>query len=314
MKLKKLWLTLLALSLTQYTLAQSKSDVEAEDGQLIEIGAGVSSQRGNTVDALIKVSTNVTSDTSYGAYYVLVRMNADGTISAGNLNYVDFELHALGAGISTDNVALNGFLEATLLNINYQKNLSINLQDQLLVSLVGIRGGATLEVHEDLKVLAESAVDFVALGVSSKRASDAASLAPNRSGLAYRVQIAVELMKKFRIAAGVEGSITQGKGTTSKTGAVVCDTYYDYYSYGYYYSTYTYCYDVTQTNYAQTFTSRSAYLSVAAQITDRLKAFGKVAYNVYSIKDYSQEVQSSHDASWMFMFGLSYTIGNNNQR
>lgn len=313
--LKNLFIALTMISTIATANAQSTSDVDLENGQLLEIGGGSVTSK-NTIEALIRVNTNVTYDRYDGSYYVLVRMNADGSISKNNLNYVDFELHALGAGFNVEGTYLNTFVEGTLLNINYQRNVSINMNDQLLISLVGIRGGATLEVHEDLKILAESAVDFVALGVSSKRVSDSATLSSQGSsgGLAYRVQLAVELMKRFRIAAGVEGSIVSGKGTTYNTGAVVCNTYYDYWYSGYYYSNYSYCYDQTATDYAQTFTTRSSYLSVSAQITERLKAFGKVAYNVYTIKDVSREIENSQNYGWNFLFGVTYTLGNNNNK
>ncbi|MFZ4714295.1 MAG: hypothetical protein ACOYL6_11300 [Bacteriovoracaceae bacterium] len=305
---------LFGLLVSGSALAQSKSDVISNDGNSIEVGAAALSNGNQGMEAILHISTNVTSEGNKSdGYYVIVRMQADGSITEGNFSYVDLSMNALGWGIATDEAVYNGFIEATLLNINYKRNLAIDLDHQMTISLVGIRLGGSVEVTDNVKILAETALDFASLGMSSKRASDAASLSHEgyNAGVNARISVAVEMFKKVRIELGIKGSTVAGKGVQYYTGTVTCNTYTDGYydSWGYYHSsTQTRCYNDTAIDYQQTWKQKELYLSFVAKITENLKAFGKASYNVYSVSDRTATVANSSNNGWMFMIGASYTI------
>ncbi|MFW5887796.1 MAG: hypothetical protein ACOCUH_03255 [Bacteriovoracia bacterium] len=295
--------------------------VQAQDYQgkpMIEIGAGAFSNNAEQIEALIKVEVDYTLRSNYSStYLILAKMNAQG-LANGDLSQIDFELNALGAGVGQD---LEDFLkyhdvqggatwlEATALNMRYSRNLDLDVNRHLRISLVGLRAGAAYGHSDDVQFMVETAVDMVTLAVGTQRASDGAQITPRREGKragAYAsIEAAVRLYKKFRIALGFNIDRTNANGHTYQTGGMICDTeeYYD--SWGHRRSR-THCYPEESTDYTEHWQQTETYLKLVYEITDRLSIMGKAGIKVFKVRDEVDNVTDSRQTNFNLLFSVNY--------
>ncbi|MFZ4715759.1 MAG: hypothetical protein ACOYL6_18695 [Bacteriovoracaceae bacterium] len=296
---------------------------QATDGNLIEIGAGGTSANDGTIEALIQVKGNLIHQYSKNGYFIIVRIKADGSISGKDFSYVDMEMHALGVGgqWEDDLGVFSGFVEGSLLNINYQRNLALDMDHMMTLNLVGLRIGASVQITDNIKIMAEASMDLASVALSSKRSSDLMSMtkAGLNDGEHFKAELAVILAKKIKIAVGVSSQNISANGYEYKTGTQTCNEvsegYWstDYYGNDQWVSTgsHTECTDDTATNYQESWKSRSTYVMVMAQLTKHLSIFAKANYSVFEMTDETLVMANSQAQGWRFMFGVVYQIGGN---
>lgn len=294
-------------------------NVFAQDSQenTLQIGAGAL-QNDKTMEALIQVKTNFVIDSGANSYFVLIRMNADGSIAKNEFNYIDFEMRALGFGgqVSDDLGIFKAYLEGTLLNYHYQRNIQIDMEKMYTLNLLGIRFGGEVKFTENIKLLAETALDFAGVALSSQRASDLAKM--TSSGLnttsAFRAELSLLLYNRFKLTAGVKAQSISANGYTYDTGRDICNTVEDGYGWtdddGDYHwiktGEHTECHDEILTHYQEFWDSKTTYFSFMAQITKRLSLFGKAQYSIFKMSDETGSFSSGNTGKWSYMFGAVY--------
>lgn len=290
---------------------------QSSEDNMIQIGSGAM-QTDQTMEALIEVKTNFVIDQSRNSYFVLVRMNADGSISKNEFKYIDLEMRALGfGGQASDELGIfKAYLEGTLLNFHYQRNVSIDLDKMYTLNLLGVRVGGEVKFTENIKLMGEAAVDFAGVALSSQRSSDLARMTSTglHSNSSFHAELSLLLYNRFKITAGVMGTNISANGYEYKTGREICETVEDGYGWtdddGDYHwiktGQHQECHDEVLTNYQEHWSTKSTYFGFMAQITKRLSVFGKAQYAIFKMDDETGVMSNSSKNQWQFMFGAVY--------
>ncbi|MCC7440544.1 MAG: hypothetical protein IT285_02860 [Bdellovibrionales bacterium] len=284
-----------AFALAALVAAPAQANFLIDEPSMIEVGAGTAFLGNDgVVEALVSVEAMAATATGPNTAYVIVRLGGDAAIGSEGLTYLDMEFEALGwqAG-NQDN-----FVRASILGLDIQRNLAVNNDLSARFTLLALRGAFTTEVSEDVKVFLRGALDVLSLSYT-KRVSDGQDLFGYGFGL--EGEVGVELFDRVRITLGEKLGGTLGSPESVYVG-VSCDTYSDGYG-GYY----TSCRDDYATRWNDVRVSSSTYLEILGRITENLSAFGRAAYNLYSVNDRSGSgLAPSFDSEFQFMLGVKY--------
>lgn len=277
------------------------------DRPVITIGGGAMSSE-NTVEALIKVDATITSGADdEGGYFILVRMKTDAAVNSGEFKYVDIEVQALGGGFQTaPNDRFGAFIEASLLNLSYQRNIAITNQQSYRLSLFGMRIGSHAEINENVKFLLKMGFEVgstlfdVAKTNGSGISDDSWGL---RSADGTHIEASLELFKRLRITVGQKTNAFYALGE-------------EYYSHTECYDTYDedgwydgqVCDDVYYTDYDEFWKVKKKYIEVSYKINRRLSVFFEAGYNIMYLKDETGFFQDSKVGMWQMLFGISFTF------
>jgi hypothetical protein len=293
-------MTLLALTAATPSWAQPPADPAYGSKNMIEIGGGAFLGTGEPVEALIRVDFFNGSTLASDSQFVLARVSGDVVVGANGVSYVDVALDSLGFqryDDSDDRYLLMGSF--SLLNVDIERNIAIDNEVTLRVTLVGLRGEIDLNANEDLKVIFKGAVDLVGLGYT-QRLSDGASLLGLGGGAT--LEAGLQIQDRYRVAIGVKDTEILGKSRQVPDGM-------DCYDYELWDGSYrTRCRDTFHTIYDDQRGPSRLYATLEASISDDFKVFAQGACQVYSVVDRSDEVQGSREHQWQLVLGGSYAI------
>jgi hypothetical protein len=293
----------LAMSLSAF----SQSNDLGLDRPVITIGGGAMSTD-NTVEALIKVDATVTGGASdEGGYFVLVRMKTDTAISSGKFNYVDIEIQALGGGFQTDpNDQFGAWIEASLFNFSYQRNIAITNQQSYRLSLFAMRIGGHAEITENVKVLLKMGFE-IGSTLFDVAKTDNTGISDDswgsRSADGTQIELSLELFKRMRITVGQKTDSFYALGEEVYSHTECYDTYDED---GWY--TGTDCDDIYYTDYDEFWKVKKKYVEVSYKINRRLSLFFEASYNIMYLKDETGFFQDSEVGMWQMLFGISFTF------
>ena len=280
------------------------SRVTPDEDVMIEVGTGAVTV-GKTVDLLLRVDASVTTPNGSGSRFVIARVTSNVGVGDKGVNYVDINLSGLGYQVDSNDLYSKGYVAFTLLNADYQRNVSIDNSGMFRISLIGLKGAYENEINEDVKFMIKGALDLLGLSTTT-RLADGQQMSGGGAG--GSLEFGLEFQEKYRIAFGGKVNQTYTDGVTHYDG-VQCNTYYDTYNdpygYGYGYSQ-TYCSKHYSTTYLKNTTASTLYMSLVAELTKHLQAFGQVSYNVYKMTDKRGEYPSSRKSNVMFSVGVAY--------
>ncbi len=278
----------------------------AQDGRGmpdIKIGVG----GGTKAEVLFLVEADYRlGDPEDSLYLVAADLDMKGGTS---LDQIEISLRTLGAGLSLINTEMaKGWIEANLLNVNYQRDLAIDMEKHLRISLIGVKFGGEVQIDDNVRLSFETAMDMLSLGVASTRHSDGASMGSGRTGGHFSIEAGLELFNKVKIELGYAHDVARAVPVTHSSGRMVCDDYYydDYYYDDYYYSGYTSCYEESYTSYLERWSKDQLYLSIVFNINKRFALMGKASYNIYSVRDNTHRIDNSVNGGWQFFFGAVF--------
>jgi len=309
MKFSRSSVSALALSLLSFAgshlatpeAAQAAPSRNREKPAMIEVGGGAAHLGDSTsIEALIRVRAEIGSDTSFisGDRFILVRVNADGTVGLDGVRFIDIDFETLGYEWKGHNEFTMAGL--SVINGSLDRNLPINNAMTVSLNFLGIKGGFGGHLTPEIEGYLRGAINLLGIAYS-ERLADGQANTGSSSGL--QIEAGLQILKKFRIAIGHEVKSVNNDPFTYETGGYSCDTYYsdnDYYS-----SSYTSCSPDTNTVYLERRVLNDTSLTLVAELTRNLQLFGEVHYNIYSVISDTGEFNSTRDSALQLFLGVA---------
>lgn len=324
MNMKKALFLLMAMFLGANAWSQEAGSTQGDSNwrNRLEIGAGA--VKTDLVDVLVKIQANSTltrGGESGGAYIVLVRFKGEGGINAETSPaYMDIDAELVGFGLDSGKDSLvRAFGDITLLNFNFERNLSVNQAYHYNLSVLGFRAGAVTNFDNDqIQLFAQASFDFVGVAFDAKRAADGVALSPSsfgtRDSYAVAFETGVNLFKhRVRLAFGGKVLTTRALGESYFDGTYTCTTYeyYDEYTGQYYYT--DECDPNYSTYYAERWKSKKYYVDLSVRVTKALRVFGRAGVQTFALEDDTGYFPNSNNSAWTYQVGVSYNINNLNK-
>ncbi len=286
----------------------------------VEIGIGANASN-EAVTALFRVDAQYEiagGEYAPSTHFIVARIKANGSIESGDFNYIDVEVTGPGVAGRWGNELVQGYIEGNLVNYKFKRDIALDMGHHLSINLIGLGGGFSVTPVKNLKLFLNVAVDFLTLSMASQRASDGMAMyrQGKESGSNGAFELGVVIADKIRIAFGQRSHDFRTNGYEYDTGRESCseDGYWeeDIWGDSYWVSEGTVsCYPVMETNYQEYWQHKETYVEIKAQLTKRLSVFSRASYSIYRVADETGSFQGSENASWKFLFGVSYIIGSN---
>jgi hypothetical protein len=207
---------------------------------------------------------------------------------------MQFEL--LGYGQSVNELTI----DFNLLTADIQRNVQIGNELAYRVSLIGVRGGYTREIMDDVTVYLKGAADLIGVGITQRR--DGSKISGDGEG--FGGELGAVLFDRVRIAVGGKTSSSNSDPQYKELGYYTCNDSFgrngEYYSNSFHYS----CYPAYSTHFQRSGVASSAYLSLVYDLMENLKVFGKASYNVYAFTDETGASANSRNEALLFILGV----------
>ncbi len=150
-------------------ISASPAGAAPRSGSMIEIGAGAASLGDTTpIEALIRVRAE--SSSNNGVFFadrlVVIKIEADGTIGAEGVRYIDFDFEAF----TNEWTGRNKYTYLGIAGItgSLDRNLPINQNMTLSLNFLGLRGGIGGRISPDVVAYLHGAVDLLGIAYSER--------------------------------------------------------------------------------------------------------------------------------------------------
>ncbi len=296
----------------------------ADSGEMIEVG-------GDSADQTIGATVGVGFASLGGDHYaeVLLRLQFDGVkisdrivvarlradMSAGGngVGYLDIDFNALeiGEGISDFDGKTHYSGWATIGGVDIQRNLALGNNLLARITVLGFRADWDKQVSAQVRLLASTAVDFLAFGIVPV-AGDLRAM----STVAIDAKIGAVFGNRFRVALGEKIDSFSVIDDKKYTGTY-CSTNYvsnsDMYNSGTLYSgvytgpgMYTSCQDQYQEINGEHRIGSKTTLDLEYEISKHFSAFGSANFVVYKAYNVRNTVENVEQNAYAFqaMFGV----------
>lgn len=296
---------------TAFAQEAGQTDRAGDDFTMIEVGAGAGTTLGRADDApaveiLFKVEA-VRGTKFEGGALVWGRIDGDFGVAsdAAELSYADIEFNGPGYAMYEKGlpVAAHGYLG----HVEYQRDFSIGLDHMVRISVLGLKVAYDIGITEKTRFLVGAAGDL--LGYSyTRRISDGAESDGFSGGFSAYTGVARSGKWGYRIVTGGEWTSVNSKPEHFRDPNYYncqCD-YYDTYCDGYGSGYNRQCRDAYITEYQDQRSFGRYYVKYLQSLGSRLSVYAQGRYQVYEVRDLSDEVADSSERSLRLILGGSY--------
>jgi hypothetical protein len=267
---------------------------------MIDVGGGAFMSGSDPVEALFKVDFTMAVPTGPArshTSFVLARLNSRFAANGDGLNFVDLQFDSLGWQWHDGNLredGVRGYLGFSFLNIDVQRDVTINNDISARISFLGFRGGMQAEVDEDTVFLLKGALDVLGMAYTRRLDDGADSNGESAGGF---LETGIQIHNAFRVVVGDKYGATLGKPYQYRDGAE-CESYIDYWGYER-----THCRDTYATGWDDVRSTNTTYLSAGWNIAKHFGIFGEARYSVYDVRDDSGQTYESNNGRFQLLFG-----------
>jgi len=264
-----------------------------------ELGLGLR-KVGDRVEVLFRVKSHafnrsVNYDTSK---IYLITFEVEGSLDGTSLPYLSVNASLADYGIDLSSDRFQSEFGISLLNLNYKRDIHIDVDQMYQLNVVGLRYDASVEVgsKKNIRIFAHAASSFLGVLFGAQDTLSGLDINQNSADLgatdsrSYNLELGVELQRKYKISVGVQGQTMKTLGET-------------YYSYPYcpfnnfntiqdqpfqFSEPDLYCYGNGQVNYNQIWSYQERFLKVVIDLfkneNSSTSLYAKYARRTYELE------------------------------